>query len=85
MFETGDAGGDWGIPSRHCIIWLEKEFAMNKRHVSLLTAAAAGLLIHVLAGAAAAEMMFDPQHYKDLVDASSSQTIPPGTKITLQN
>ena len=58
---------------------------MNKRHVSLLTAAAAGLLIHALAGAAAAEMMFDPQHYKDLVDASSSQTIPPGTKITLQN
>ena len=85
MFETGDAEGDWEIPSGHCIIWLEKESAMNKRHVSLLTAAAAGLLIHVLAGAAAAEMMFDPQHYKDLVDASSSQTIPPGTKITLQN
>ncbi len=58
---------------------------MNKRTVSLLTGIAAALLICALASAAAAEMMFDPQHYRDLVDASSPKTIPPGTQITLQN
>ena len=59
---------------------------MNRRRVSLLPAALVGLLlICALVGAAAAEMMFEPQHYKDLVDGSSSQTIPPGTKITVKN
>jgi hypothetical protein len=58
---------------------------MNKRTASLLTGIVVGLLICALAGAAAAEMMYDPQHYHDLVDTSSPNTIPPGTKITLQN
>src|SRR5260370_13948899 len=58
---------------------------MNKRPASVLTGAAAGFLICALARSASGEMRFDTQHYKDLVDASSSQTIPPGTKITLQN
>ena len=58
---------------------------MKKRSASLLTGIVVGLLICALAGAAAAEMMYDPQHYHDLVDTSSPNTIPPGTKITLQN
>src|ERR1700741_605623 len=57
---------------------------MDKR-TTLLTWMLVGLLRCVLPCAAAAEMMFDPQHYHDLVDTSSNQTIPPGTKITLQN
>jgi hypothetical protein len=28
---------------------------------------------------------FDPKVYQQMVDASSPETIPPGTKITLQN
>jgi len=58
---------------------------MKMRTVSVLGGLALGFLICALARSAAAEMMFDTQHYKDLVDASSAQTIPPGTKITLQN
>jgi Protein of unknown function (DUF1329) len=37
------------------------------------------------AGTASAEMRFDPENFKSLVDASSSETIPLGTTITLQN
>jgi hypothetical protein len=58
---------------------------MRKRMGSFLSVVAAGFLICATVQAVSAEMMFDPQHYRDLVDASSSQTIPPGTKITLQN
>lgn len=58
---------------------------MEKRGRSFLIAAAGMLLTCILAQTASAEMMFDPQHYRDLVDASSPQTIPPGTRITLAN
>jgi len=58
---------------------------MKIRTVAVLGGLALGFLVCALARSAAAEMMFDPQHYKDLVDTSSAQTIPPGTKITLQN
>jgi hypothetical protein len=58
---------------------------MKIRTVSVLGGLALGFLVCALARSAAAEMLFDPQHYKDLVDSSSAQTIPPGTKITLQN
>ena len=58
---------------------------MRKRRSSFLAGFAALFVICTTAQAVFAEMMFDPQHYRDLVDTSSSQTIPPGTKITLQN
>ena len=58
---------------------------MKKRSLTLLSVLGTVFLLFALARSAAAEMMFDPQHYKELVDASSSETIPPGTKITVQN
>ncbi len=58
---------------------------MRKRRSLFLTGFAALFVICITAQAGFAEMMFDPQHYRELVDTSSSQTIPPGTKITLQN
>ena len=58
---------------------------MDKHMVALLTAVGAVLSLALMASSAAGEMMFDQQHYRDLVDASSSQTIPLGTKITLRN
>jgi hypothetical protein len=58
---------------------------MSKRKLSLSGGIAVGLLICFLAGTANAVMMFDVQRYKALVDASSPETIPPGTQITLQN
>jgi Protein of unknown function (DUF1329) len=77
---------DWGVLSQHSITLAAKEeYSMSKRTRSLLSGIAAMVLVSVLACAARAEMLFDPQHYRDLVDASSSQTIPPGTRITLQN
>jgi len=36
-------------------------------------------------GSVALAQTFDPNAYKDLVDSTSSETIAPGTKITLQN
>ncbi len=36
-------------------------------------------------GSTALAQTFDPNAYKDLVDSTSSETIAPGTKITLQN
>jgi hypothetical protein len=58
---------------------------MRKRRSLFLTGFAVLFVICATVQAVFAEMMFDPQHYRDLVDTSSSQTIPPGTKITLQN
>jgi hypothetical protein len=58
---------------------------MDKRILSALTVVAFGFLTCTTVRRAAAEMLFDPQHYRDLVDASSAQTIVPGTRITLQN
>ncbi len=58
---------------------------MKKLGFSYLTASAAALVICLAAGMAPAEMMFNQENYKNLVDSSSSQTIAPGTKITLQN
>src|SRR5579863_1233491 len=84
MIETGGEEGDKGS-LRDLSLSYSKGVCMKHRTVSLLTGITAALLICALASAAAAEMMFDPQHYRDLVDTSSSQTIPPGTKITLQN
>src|ERR1700739_3278738 len=84
MIETGGEEGDRGS-LRDSSLANSKGVRMKNRTVSLLTGIAAALLICVMARAAAAEMLYDPQHYRDLVDTSSSQTIPPGTKITLQN
>ena len=58
---------------------------MRKRMRLFLIGLAALFVICTMEQAVFAEMMFDPQHYRDLVDTSSSQTIPPGTRITLQN
>src|SRR5215470_18022539 len=38
-----------------------------------------------LTGVAAAQITYDVANYKALADADSADTIPPGTKITLQN
>ena len=38
-----------------------------------------------LSGVAAAQLVYDVPNYKALADADSAETIPPGTKITLQN
>jgi Protein of unknown function (DUF1329) len=38
-----------------------------------------------LTGVAAAQLVYDVANYKALADADSAETIPPGTKITLQN
>src|SRR5579885_2623638 len=74
-----------GIPSRYISLAASKGVHMNKLGRCFSTAVGAALLIGMIAQTARSEMMFDLQHYRDLVDASSSQTIPPGTKITLQN
>ena len=58
---------------------------MKKQTLATLSWLAAVLLGCVLARSASADMMFDPQYYRELVDASSPQTISPGTKITLKN
>lgn len=58
---------------------------MKKRTALVLIGLGVGFLVCAMARSASAEMLFDPQHYRDLVDASSAQTIPPGTKITVQN
>jgi hypothetical protein len=57
---------------------------MNKRTFAALSALAA-VWLGVFARTACAEMVFDPQHYHEMVDASSARTIAPGTTITLQN
>jgi|SRR5580700_5420126 hypothetical protein len=38
-----------------------------------------------LLGVAAAQLVYDVANYKALADAGSTDTIPPGTKITLDN
>jgi hypothetical protein len=43
------------------------------------------LTILLAYGPAALAQTFDPNAYKDLVDSTSSETIAPGTRITLQN
>src|SRR5271170_5636057 len=58
---------------------------MTTRIATVWSGLAVSLLICALAHSAAAEMTFDPQNYRAMVDASSSDTIPTGTKITLQN
>jgi len=58
---------------------------MKKQTLATLSWLATVLLGCVLARSASADMMFDPQYYRELVDASSPQTISPGTKITLKN
>ena len=58
------------------------ELAKMKRLTVLV---AATLAIGVIAGAANAQISFDPQTYRQMADANSASTIAPGTKITLQN
>jgi hypothetical protein len=41
--------------------------------------------VMLVMAAAAFAQQFDPSVYKQMVDASSSETVPPGTRITLQN
>jgi hypothetical protein len=55
------------------------------KHTFVTLSALTALFLGVLARCASAEMMFDPQHYHEMVDASSARTIAPGTRITLQN
>ena len=43
------------------------------------------LAIVLASGSAVFAQQFDRKNYDELVDASSPDTIPPGTKITLQN
>ncbi len=43
------------------------------------------LCLLMVAGATHAQIKFDPASYSALADGSSSESIPPGTKITLQN
>jgi len=42
-------------------------------------------LIGLLGGSAAAQLSYDVANYQAMADADSPETIPPGTKITLQN
>jgi hypothetical protein len=45
-----------------------------------------GLLLAIgITGAAQAQINYDPANYAAMVSADSSDTIPPGTQITLQN
>ncbi len=46
---------------------------------------AAAVLTFGIAGAAQAQMKYDPANYAAMVPADSTESIPPGTKITLQN
>jgi hypothetical protein len=48
-----------------------------------ITAIAIGALLMMVTAASA--QVFDRKVYDQMVDASSSETVPPGTKITLQN
>jgi hypothetical protein len=56
---------------------------MKRRGFGFLTCVLA--LGCVLLGPARAEIVFDPALYTSMIDASSETTIPPGTKIMLQN
>jgi hypothetical protein len=59
----------------------EKIMKFMKRALWILVAAT---LLAVTTAMASAQQ-FDPRIYQQMVDASSLQTIPPGTKITLHN
>jgi len=53
---------------------------------SKLSYALCGLLLAIgIVGAAQAQINYDPANYAAMVSADSSDTIPPGTQITLQN
>jgi hypothetical protein len=52
-----------------------------KRIVSIVVVAAFAALTTAIASA----QQFDPKVYQQMVDASSNETIPPGTKITVHN
>jgi hypothetical protein len=56
-----------------------------KRHTFVSLSVLTALLLGALAPSASGETMFDPQHYREMVDTSSAKTIEPGTRITLQN
>jgi hypothetical protein len=51
----------------------------------LLTVCCVVAALGLVAPASAAQIQFSPQVYSALADASSPNTIPPGTRITLQN
>jgi hypothetical protein len=54
-------------------------------HARWLGAAAALILLWITSGSAAAQTTFDPATYKELAPASSSESIPVGTRIDLSN
>lgn len=56
-----------------------------KGRSTFLPLAAAALAWLCFTGSAAAQVPLDEQSYDALVSADSSETIPPGTKITMQN
>src|SRR5271163_4067480 len=56
----------------------------TERFTARLTGLAALALI-CIASVASAQVSYDEARYKGLVDSSSSETIAPGTKITLEN
>ena len=58
---------------------------MKTRSLIVLGSLSIFCALSLFARAASAEMMFDESHYKALVDDTSTDTIPLGTKITLKN
>jgi hypothetical protein len=52
---------------------------------ALATAAKLSILVLFFNATAHAQVVFDPKAYRDLSDASSNQSLPIGTKITLHN
>ena len=58
---------------------------MRTRSLMVLGSLAIFCALSMAAVTARAEMVFDEANYKALVDDTSSDTIPIGTKITLQN
>jgi hypothetical protein len=58
---------------------------MRSLRLLLGTVFTMAMLLVCLFGPAKAQLTYDVANYKALVDADSAETIPPGTKITLQN
>lgn len=58
---------------------------MRTRSLVILCGLAVGCALTMMVCSVHAEMLFDESHYKALADDTSPDTIPIGTKITLQN
>ncbi len=83
------ANRHWPVPDigcqRHLAI-MEKTGTQNAHRTRWLAAVAGAILLAgLLHGTAGAQIAFDPATYKAMVPVSSSETIPPGTRITVDN